>query len=178
MNIIKKYKAFILLLLINILLIIFNYEKGISVSLKATENFYEMIKIIPPIFILIGLFDVWMPKEALVKYMGEHSGLSGILLAFLLGSFTAGPLYGAFPVAIILMKKGCKFTNILIFIGAWSTTKIPLMLFEASSLGIRFAVIRLGSNIVGILIMAYIVDKIVSKKDKEDIYKKASESTL
>jgi hypothetical protein len=58
-----------------------------------------------------------------------------VVLAILIGSAAAGPLYGAFPVAAVFMKKGVKFSNILIFIGAWSTTKIPMILFEVSSLG-------------------------------------------
>jgi len=78
-----------------------------------------------PVFILLGLLDAWVPKEMMMTHIGDKSGIKGILLALFLGSAAAGPLYGAFPVAAILMKKGAKFSNVLIFIGAWSTTKIP-----------------------------------------------------
>jgi hypothetical protein len=50
--------------------------------------------------------------------MGEGSGPKGVALAFLLGSFAAGPLYGAFPFAAVLMKKGASFMNILVI--AWA----------------------------------------------------------
>ena len=173
MEMIKKYRAFIILVAINIVLAIFNLELGVSAAGKSVSNFFEMIKVLPPIFILIGLFDVWVPREVLIKYMGEKSGLVGILLAFFLGSFTAGPLYAAFPVALILMKKGSRFSNVLIFIGAWSTTKIPLILFEATSLGFAFTLTRLVVNIVGILVMAFIVEKTIGKKGKEKIYSDA-----
>jgi uncharacterized membrane protein YraQ (UPF0718 family) len=59
----------------------------------------------------------------MIKYMGPQSGIKGTLIAFLLGSFAAGPLYGAFPLAAVLMKKGAGFMNILIFIGAWRQRK-------------------------------------------------------
>jgi len=101
-----------------------------------------MAKILPPIFVLLGLMDVWIPRETMEKFMGEESDLLGILIAFFFGSFAAGPLYAGFPIAIILMKKGAKFSNILIFIGAWSTTKVPMFLFETASMGWRFSVIR------------------------------------
>lgn len=78
----------------------------------------EMVLVIPPIFVLPGLLDIWVPRETMIRYMGEGSGLKGILLAISIGSAAAGPLYGAFPVAAVLMKKGVKFTNIMIFIGA------------------------------------------------------------
>jgi uncharacterized membrane protein YraQ (UPF0718 family) len=87
-----------------------------------------------------------------------------------LGSAAAGPLYGAFPVAGVFMKKGVKFSNILIFIGAWSTTKIPMLLFEQSSLGRAFTVTRLMINIIGIIIIAYILDYFASKEEINRIY--------
>jgi uncharacterized membrane protein YraQ (UPF0718 family) len=133
----------------------------------------EMLFVIPPIFILLGLLDVWVPKETMIKYLGEGSGLKGILLAIFIGSAAAGPLYGAFPVAAVFMKKGVKFMNILIFLGAWSTTKIPMFLFELSSLGSRFAISRLLIDIPGIIIIAFILSKMVSKKEIEELYEKA-----
>lgn len=139
------------------------------------SSFIQMISIIPPIFILLGLLDVWVPKETMVKYMGESSGFKGILLAFFLGSAAAGPLYGAFPVAAVLMKKGAKFSNILIFLGAWSTTKIPMFLFEISSLGIEFAFTRLAVNIPGIILIAYIVNGLLKPNDIQSISENVNE---
>ena len=68
------------------------------------------------------------------------------------------------------MKKGVKFMNILIFIGAWSTTKIPMFLFEIAALGNKFAVTRLLMDIPGIIVIAYIISRFVSKKEVEEIY--------
>ncbi|MCX7024294.1 MAG: permease [Spirochaetes bacterium] len=133
-----------------------------------------MLLVIPPIFILLGLLDVWVPREKMIKYMGPDSGLKGPVLAFLLGSFAAGPLYGAFPFAAILMKKGAGFMNILIFIGAWSTTKIPMLLFEISALGPRFALSRLAIDIVGIIIIAFAIKATLPKKEVERLYAEAA----
>lgn len=44
-------------------------------------------------------------KETLMKYMGEKSGIYGILFSLLLGGIAAGPLYVAFPIAALLLKK-------------------------------------------------------------------------
>jgi len=134
-----------------------------------------MALIIPPIFILLGLLDIWVPRETMVKYMGKGSGLKGIVLAFLLGSAAAGPLYAAFPVAVVLLKKGTKFSNVLIFIGAWSTTKIPLLLFEASAMGYKFMITRLIIDIFGILGIAYITEKLIGNEEKELVYNNLQE---
>jgi uncharacterized membrane protein YraQ (UPF0718 family) len=169
---IKKYKLFLFLVIINFLLIIFYPtagSKSVEISLK---SLIEMFIIVPPIFLLLGLFDIWVPRETIVKLMGEQSGLLGLSLALLLGSFSAGPLYAAFPVAAMLMNKGCKLSNILLFIGAWATTKIPMLLFEAGSMGWPFMLTRLLINIPGIIIMAYIVEMFVSYEEKEVIYQR------
>ena len=134
----------------------------------------EMASVLPPIFILLGLLDVWIHKDVMITHMGPNSGIRGILLALFLGSAAAGPLYGAFPVAAVLMKKGAKFSNVLIFIGAWSTTKIPMFLFEMASLGKPFAITRLLVDIPGIIIIALVIEKIMNKNEIEDIYKKSA----
>lgn len=170
MKLLRKYMTFIIASIAILITYIWNQEIGLKALDTFKMSFKEMMMIIPPIFILMGLLDTWVPKDVMVKYMGEDSGLKGILLAMFLGSAAAGPLYGAFPVAAVFMKKDVKFTNILIFIGAWSTTKIPMFLFELSSLGSKFAITRLLINIPGILLIAYTIDKLLNKEEKVEIY--------
>jgi uncharacterized membrane protein YraQ (UPF0718 family) len=173
-KVIKRYKFFIILLVINTVIIVVKPDIGLK-SLQLTKsNALEMLSILPPVFILLGLLDVWVKRETMIKYMGEKSGIIGVLLAFLLGSAAAGPLYAAFPVAAVLLKKGSKFSNVLIMIGAWSTTKIPLLLFEASSMGIKFMITRFILNIFGIAIIAYTVEKFLSKREIDKIYNNAA----
>jgi len=171
---IMRYKIFIALLAINIIFIFVTPEVGIK-SIKLTaDNALEMLSILPPIFVLLGLLDVWVKKETMIKLMGEKSGLIGVLIAFLLGSAAAGPLYAAFPVAVVLLKKGSKLSNVFIMIGAWSTTKIPLLLFEISSMGVKFTGLRFALNLIGIGVIAYSTEKLLSKEDKDKIYEAAS----
>jgi len=145
-------------------------DKAIAMIASQTKS---MLLVIPPIFLLLGLLDVWVPRVKMMRFMGPDAGLKGGILAFLLGSFAAGPLYGAFPVAAVLMKKGAGFANILIFIGAWSTTKIPMLLFESAALGMRFAFSRLAIDIVGIVIIAFALKKAIPKKEVERLYAEA-----
>ncbi len=135
----------------------------------------EMLLVVPPIFILLGLLDVWVPREIMVRFMGEKSGAKGIVLAFTCGAAAAGPLYGAFPVAAVLLKKGVSIRNIFILIGAWSTTKIPMLLFEMEYLGPRFALTRLLLNIPGIIIIAWILNRSLSPAHREDLLHRAGE---
>ena len=169
----RRYRFFLFTLIAVGILTIINKKIGFKALSIAGYSFKEMALVIPPVFILLGLLDIWVPRETMMKYMGENSGLKGIILAILLGSAAAGPLYGAFPIAAVFMKKGVKLTNILIFIGAWSTIKIPMFLFELSALGSKFAVTRLLIDIPGIIIIAYLLSTFVSKEEIKNIYQKA-----
>lgn len=173
MNLLKKYRFALAIAFIMIALYFVNREIGTKAAQITCYSFKEMASIIPQVFILLGLLDVWVSKETMMKYMGEKSGIKGIVLSILLGSAAAGPLYGAFPIAAVFMKKGVKFSNVLIFIGAWSTTKIPMFLFELSSLGAKFAVTRLLVDIPGIIVIAYILCSLVDGEEVKRIYENA-----
>lgn len=129
-----------------------------------------MLGMILPIFVLLGLLDVWVEKQTMMKYMGENSRLKGCILAFIMDSAAAGPLYTAFPIAGVLIKKGVSLFNVFLFIGAWSVTKIPMLLFEASSLGLKFMSIRFGCNLIGIILISFIISKSTTDKTAEKIY--------
>lgn len=174
---IKRYSFFLVLAVLNVLLYVFYPHLG-QKSLEITwQNTLEMLSILPPVFILLGLLDVWVERETMMKYTGKDSGFLGVVIAFVLGSAAAGPLYAAFPIAGVLLKKGSSFTNVLVFIGAWSTTKIPLLLFESSSLGWKFMLTRLAVNILGIGLIAYLTGRLMSEAEKKKIFENALKET-
>lgn len=171
---VKKYRFFLLLLLLNILLFAVKPNLGKEVAALSLDNLKEMLLIIPPIFLLLGLMDVWVPKETIMKYMGKGAGIKGGILAFVLGSFSSGPLYASFPAAAVFLKKGVSLTNVFIFIGAWSTTKIPMMLFEITQLGGKFALLRFCLNLIAIIVLAIVIEKTTTTEETEEIYQRTS----
>ena len=175
-KLVKRYKVFILLLSINIAALVLFPSMGRKAFQLKGSHILEMLSVLPPIFILLGLLDVWVKRETMIKYMGDNSGMVGVLLAFFLGSAAAGPLYAAFPVAGVLLKKGSKLSNVFVMLGAWSTTKIPLILFEASALGLKFMLVRFVMDLIGIVMIAYITEKSLTQKDRDSIYQQAQQS--
>lgn len=166
----KRYRMFFILLAVNVTLGLIFPEFGISTFEITKSNLLEMLSVIPPIFILLGLLDVWVDKQTMMKFLGKGSGIKGVLIAFILGSAAAGPLYAAFPVASTMLKKQASLYNVFIFIGAWSTTKIPMLTFEASSLGLTFMLTRLCLSIIGIIIIAFVSEKTLSKEQQQEVY--------
>lgn len=167
----KRYLFFFLILIVNIAIGLLLPNIGEKLVTLTVDNFAQMLAVIPPIFILLGLLDVWVDRATMMKYTGKGSGLKGVLIAFLLGSAAAGPLYAAFPVAAMMMKKGSSLMNVFIFIGAWSTTKIPLLTFEAASMGLIFMLLRLTLSVIGIVVIAKVTESSLSPTQQAEVYK-------
>jgi uncharacterized membrane protein YraQ (UPF0718 family) len=163
-----KYKKYIWLVLYLVLTIISfwaGFAPGKVIYQNFLKYFLEMIVFIPFLFIIIGLFDVWFPKEKIEKHIGQSSGAKGILLVILLAMFQAGPLYGAFPVAYILYKKGASIRNIFIYLGAFSSLKIPMLGIEIGYLGIKFTLVRTLVSLPLFIAVGYLMEAYLKKKN-------------
>jgi uncharacterized membrane protein YraQ (UPF0718 family) len=121
----------------------------------------EIVTILPPVMLLMGLFDVWVPKAFIERNMGPGAGLRGIWLAMLLGAAAAGPLYAAFPVALTLRTKGARLAFVVIFLGTWAAIKIPMLLMESSFIGPRFALLRLMLTVPGVIGVGFLMERLV-----------------
>jgi len=160
---VKNYAWVILFIIFSIASYFIGFKPGAVIYSNFKEFFIEMISFIPLLFILIGLFDVWFPKEMLEKHIGKESGIKGILLVILLAMLQAGPLYGAFPVAYILHKKGASVKNIFIYLGAFSSMKIPMIGIEMGYLGIKFTILRTLISLPLFILIGYMMEKLVGK---------------
>lgn len=151
--------------LVYTLLMIFMPEKGVESFSNSLYYVKEMLTIMPVILILTSLIEAWVPKKTIESALGEGSGIKGYFFSFLLGSFSAGPIYAAFPVCKMLLKKGASVANIIIILSAWAVIKIPMLANEAKFLGPKFMAIRWVLTSIAILIIAIISTKIVKKEE-------------
>lgn len=143
-----------------IISILLKFNFGLMTIKNFEDSFLEMIAFIPLMFVLIGLFEVWVPKEIIQKHIGKDSGLRGILWVIALAMLQVGPLYGAFPVAYLIWKKGASVRNIFIYLGAFSTLKIPMLSFEVGFLGWKFSLFRTMLSLPVFISIAFIMEKL------------------
>ncbi|MDW7650942.1 MAG: permease [Bacillota bacterium] len=167
MEIIKRYWLSLVLIAVTLALWAWHPPLGRDITVRTGNNFREMLGVLPPIFILLGLLEVWVPRETIIRHLGDTSGAGGIMLSILLGAAAAGPLYVAFPVAVTMLKKGARFANIIIFLFSWSTLKIPMLLFEATALGWNLTLTRAAVNIPSIILMGLFVDRLIPAQEKQ-----------
>ena len=139
----------------------------------AGEGIAEMLGFLPPVFVLLGLFDVWVDRETVIRLMGRESGAKGAFLAFMLGTLAAGPLYMAFPVAGVLLKKRAGLFQIFIFTGTWAIAKVPMLLFETSCFGFVYTALRFVCNMAAIAGMAWFLTRTLGPDYAERLYREA-----
>lgn len=128
-------------------------------SLKVTVDYaLEILLIIPPVFLLMGLMEVWIPKDKVRQWLGSGSGIKGAVISVLMGTLPTGPLYVAFPMVAGLIRKGAGVVNMVLFLGAWAALKIPQLITEIKFLGLPFALLRFALTLAALLITGLLMD--------------------
>jgi len=145
---------------------------------KAGENLasflVEMASVLPPMFLLVGLFEIWVPRKVIERYAGLRSGMRAVPWMILLATVQAGPLYVAFPVAIGLWRKGCAPRNVFIYLGAFSAMKVPMLTFEVAFLGWRFSLARTLISIPLFVALAVAMERLLPSNFRPPALKEPS----
>ncbi|AGL02180.1 permease [Desulfoscipio gibsoniae] len=165
----KKYLLFLLVVIADGLLWYYYPDRGVSAITSAADYLIEMLLFIPPILVLVGLLDVWVPRKIVEKHVGPDSGIRGVVISILVATAAAGPLYAGFPVAYALLKKGCRMTNAVIFLGTWATIKIPMLMMEIKFMGLSFALLRLALTLPAIILTGYLLEKLLAGQPQADV---------
>lgn len=166
---VKENKLLAVVVAIYLVLFIIMPDKAMMSVQNSMYYVKEMLIIMPVIFLLTAIIEAWVPREMIMNGFGEKSGFKGNIYSFLLGSFSAGPIYAAFPISKMLLKKGASITNIVIILSSWAVIKIPMLANEAKFLGVKFMGIRWILTVIAILCMGYIVSLLVNKNTIPDI---------
>ncbi|PIE53610.1 hypothetical protein CSA37_00125 [Candidatus Fermentibacteria bacterium] len=142
---------------------IFRYTPGRKIASGFLVFAKAMLFTLPGAFIIIGLFHVWVSREKVEKHLGSSSFTASLWMILLAGT-TVGGLYVAFPVAGALWEKGAKTQVILSYLGFAAVCRIPMTVFEASFMGIKFTVVRLLVSIPLVLLSSMYLASVFQKR--------------
>ena len=143
------------------------FEPGVEIATNFKNFLLQMLMILPPIFILIGLFDVWVKRDTIIKHLGKDGGMISYLWVFILAAPMAGGLLPSFPVAYALHQKGARLSVVLTFLGAVGVGRVPMVFFESLFLGWRFSVIRILTSIPLVIVSGIVLGKVLEKQGYE-----------
>ncbi|MEA4921415.1 MAG: permease [Clostridiaceae bacterium] len=168
MKVINKVKDNLFIVFIALAyIVVFTIKPIMGIASIKNSVYYikEMLMIMPVIFVLTSLLDLWIPKEKIMKYLGTEAKTKGVVLSLVLGSISAGPIYAAFPLCVMLHKKGASIRNLVIILSAWAVIKVPMLLNELKFLGLQFMAVRWVLTVIAIVVFSWITAKIVKDGD-------------
>ena len=164
-----EYRLALIVAAVDLLIWIFAPAQAAPVMSNTWDYLIELMVIIIPVTVLMGLFEVWVPKQLIAKYLGHELGWKGILLAVLFGAAPTGPLYIAFPIAAMLLKNGASPLNVIILLNAWAAMKIPQLLVEANFLGPSFMLTRLALTLPVTILIGWLIQTGIKRSGGLDI---------
>lgn len=172
MKLLKRYLSSLFVLGLIGILYFFRQDMALQSLNTSLNSVKTMLGILPPLLIIVNSIDTLVSKEIILKHMGENAGIRGYIWALILGTFAAGPLYAAFPIAAILSRKGAHLSYIIFFLGIWTTTKLPIFLLELSLFGIRFTTLHAVTGVICFYILSVLMAKYLLKGQEEKISKR------
>ena len=165
----KLLIIFATIIIIFSVLAIFYPEKSATGREISFNYLKEIALIFPAVLVLMGLADVWIPQDKVEKYLGNNSGLKGLLLSIFMGTLPTGPVFIAFPLASQLLKKGASIMNVVVLLGAWGSLKLTQIGVEIHFLGLEFAFYRVTLTLAGIIAIGFLTSLLTNPKTNQDI---------
>ena len=113
----------------------------------AWDHLREIFFLLVLALLLASYLEKLIPEELVGHWLGEESGIRGILLASAIGGFIPGGPMITFPLILALFKMNVAVPSLVAFITAWSVYAANrVIMFEVPLMGWRFTVLRLSST--------------------------------
>ena len=118
-----------------------NFSEAFKISL---EQLIIVLPRLPVALIAAGFITVLLPEQMISSWIGKESGLTGILIASMVGIIIpSGPVV-SFPIAFALYNLGAGTPQLIAFLTGWSIFQLSrLLMWEVPFLGWSFVFRRL-----------------------------------
>ncbi len=132
---------------------------AVKKGLKAFEGILpQFLAVLVIVAAVLSVFD----PDAVSRFIGERSGVAGVLAAAVVGSITLIPGFVAFPAAAELLRNGAGTVQIAVFVSTLMMVGIVTLPLEIKYFGRRAALARNAFAFVFSLIAAVFIGWAVS----------------
>lgn len=142
----------VVMMVLALLLLYLAYQRGNGehlIGLKAAGSMtLEVLPLLVFAFIVAGLVQQLVPQELLSRWVGEESGLRGIMLGSLAGGLAPGGPFVSLPLAAGLVRSGAGIGTMVAFLTGWSLWAFSRLPMEVGVLGWRLTLIRVASTLL------------------------------
>jgi len=131
-----------------VILLVIGYSRGESQHITGLKSALKMtIDVLPLLifaFILAGMIQTLLPHELLSRWIGEESGIRGILIGTIAGGITPGGPFVSLPLAAGFLRSGASLGTMVAFITAWSLWAVSRLPMDIGIMGWKFTAVRLA----------------------------------
>ena len=136
-------------------------KKAIKSLKMASKSFIRILPMVFIIIIIIGLLLGFVSPTQISRFVGEQSGIGGILLIGIVGAVMHIPALLSFPLAASLLESGASVTAVVAFITTLTMIGTITLPLEIKELGRKMALLRNGMSFVIAIIIALIMGVIL-----------------
>ena len=158
------FLVFVIFLYISLFLF---YTEKTQQALEASVNLF--IRIVPLVFLIIlfmGIMNYFVRAKAVLKYVGEGSGIKGWILAILSGMLSHGPVYIWYPLLKDFRNRGMKNGLVAVFLYN-RAIKIPLLPLMVYYFGITFVVVLIIYMVIASIFEGKIIEMLVKNSENK-----------
>ena len=119
--------------------------------LGITEASKTLLLVLPTLvgaFLIAGYVRVLMPEDVVRKWLGEESGLKGVVVGYLAGTLLFGAPSSVFPSQHRFTTRAGVFKTVTTYITSWALWGGGIIFYEFSILGFRLFTIRMVASIL------------------------------
>ncbi|MBS3817645.1 MAG: permease [Candidatus Thermoplasmatota archaeon] len=132
-------------------------EKAVESLKKAVFSLFKILPTVLIIIVIIGLMLGFVPPSEISRFVGEQSGIFGVLLVGIVGSILHIPALVSFPLAASMLDSGATVTAVAAFITTLTMIGMVTLPLEIKKLGKKFALLRNGLSFIIAIIIALIM---------------------
>jgi len=144
-----------------ILAFIKDKDKAVKSLRIALKSFIKMLPMIFIIIIAIGLLLGFIPPDQISRFVGDQSGIGGVILIGIVGALMHIPALLSFPLASSILENGASITAVAAFITTLTMIGMITLPFEIKMLGKKIALLRNGISFVIAILIAFIMGMIL-----------------
>ena len=99
-------------------------------------------------FAVAGLVQVILPTDLVSEWIGEGSGIRGLMIGTVAGAFTPGGPMLHFPIVATLLASGAGAGPIIAYLTSWSVIGFHrVIIWEIPILGMEISVVRFVASL-------------------------------
>lgn len=136
---------------LTIISFVFDKKKTLLGVGKGIRMFVKILPTLLSVMIMVSVVMYFVPKEFLIKYLGDNAGAGAYVFAAIIGAVSIIPGFISYPLAGILVNTGVSYAVISVFISTLKMVGILTIPLEAKFFGYKISILRNSLAFAGAL---------------------------